>query len=76
MLIKTIAGIAVFALIGAAVGYSKILCINGDCPITGSSYGGALFGGVLGLAVMSGLSNRITPQSLKQQDESQDEPRD
>jgi hypothetical protein len=61
MLIKTIAGIALFALVGAAVGYSKILCPDGGCAITGTSYGGALFGGVLGMAVMSGLNNRATP---------------
>ena len=55
MLIKTIAGVSLFALAGAAVGYSKILCAGGECAITGTPYGGALFGGVLGLAVMSSI---------------------
>ena len=69
MLIKTLAGIAVFALIGAAVGYSKILCLNGQCPITGTFYGGGIVGGVLGLAVMNGLNNRVTPRPPSRHDE-------
>lgn len=61
MLIKTIAGISLFALAGGAIGYSKILCAGGECSITGTSYGGALFGSILGLAVMSSLNQK--PQS-------------
>lgn len=57
MLIKTIAGIGLFAAAGAAIGYSKILCAGGECALTGTPYGGALFGGVLGMAVMSGFNN-------------------
>lgn len=60
MMIKTIAGISLFALAGAAVGYSKILCAGGECAITGTSYGGALFGGVLGMAVMSSIGGMPT----------------
>jgi len=67
MLIKTIAGITLFALVGAAIGYSKILCPSGGCEITGTSYGGALFGGVLGLAVMSSVGNGL-PTKLKPDD--------
>ena len=65
MLIKTLAGIALFALAGGAIGYSQVLCPNGGCDITGTPYGGALFGGFLGLAVMSslgGLSTQSTDQ--------------
>ncbi|MFN3168185.1 MAG: DUF6132 family protein [Phycisphaeraceae bacterium] len=69
MLIKTIVGIALFALVGAAVGYSKVLCPDGGCAITGTSYGGAIFGGVLGIAVMSGLNNRATPTDRQADDE-------
>lgn len=58
MLIKTIAGISLFALAGGAIGYSQILCMNGQCSITGTPYGGAIFGGVLGLAVMSSIGNK------------------
>lgn len=61
MLLKTLAGIGLFALVGGAVGYSQILCGDGGCAITGSPYGGAVFGGVLGMAVMSGLNNRVDP---------------
>lgn len=57
MLIKTIVGVGLFATVGAAVGYSKILCVGGECQMTGTPYGGALVGGMLGLAIMSGLNN-------------------
>ena len=57
MLIKTIAAVSLFALVGAAVGYSQILCANGQCQITGTPYGGALFGGLMGLAIMSGINS-------------------
>lgn len=74
MLIKTIAGVSLFALAGGAVGYSKILCMTGDCAITGTPFGGALFGGVLGLAVMSSFGNGLPaapppPKDPEQQDE-------
>ena len=58
MMIKTLAGIALFALAGGAIGYSQILCANGECAITGTPYGGAIFGGVLGMAVMSSLGGK------------------
>lgn len=59
MLLKTIAGVSLFALAGAGIGYSKILCAGGECAITGTPYGGALFGGVMGLAVMSSFGNSL-----------------
>lgn len=59
MLIKTLAGIALFALAGGAIGYSQVLCPNGGCDITGTPYGGALFGGFLGLAIMSSLGGSL-----------------
>lgn len=61
MLLKTLAGIGLFAAAGAAVGYSKILCAGGECQITGSPYGGAFFGGMIGLAVMSSLGVPSAP---------------
>ena len=63
MLIKTIAGISLFALAGAAIGYSQLLCPNGGCAITGTPFGGAIFGGVLGLAVMSSFGNGLPTQT-------------
>ena len=69
MLIKTIAGIGLFALAGGAVGYSQILCADGGCAITGTPYGGAFFGGMLGLAVMSGLNNRVDGGAQTPKDE-------
>lgn len=72
MLIKTIAGVSLFALAGAAIGYSKVLCAGGECAITGTPYGGALFGGVLGLAVMSSIGSGFPTQS-SDQGEAQDE---
>lgn len=71
MLIKTIAGVALFALAGAAIGYSQILCANGECAITGTPYGGALFGGILGMAVMSSIGNTIP--AAKQDPQANDE---
>jgi hypothetical protein len=73
MLIKTIAGVTLFALAGAAIGYSKVLCAGGECAITGTPYGGALFGGIMGLAVMSSVGNGFPSQS-SDQTETQDEP--
>lgn len=77
MLVKTISGIALFAAAGAAIGYSQILCASGgQCAITGTPYGGALFGGILGLAVMSSLGNTPIDSAPGQDDHDQpmDEP--
>jgi len=46
--------IAVCAGIGAALGYSQILCPNGQCALTGSWQGGALLGGVIGMMFSGG----------------------
>lgn len=56
MLIKKIVGVGLFAVAGAAVGYSNILCIGGECQITGTPYGGALLGAFVGFVLMSKLS--------------------
>ena len=69
MMIKTIAGVTLFALAGAAIGYSQVLCPDGSCSITGTPYGGALFGSVLGLAVMSSIGNKSYDPPQKQDDE-------
>lgn len=46
------------AVIGAAIGYAGVLCPGGACAITGSWWGGAAIGGVLGLAVHDGCCCR------------------
>ncbi len=40
--------------IGAAIGYSQVLCPDGQCALTGSWYGGALIGGMLGMMFTGG----------------------
>lgn len=40
--------------IGAAIGYSQLLCPGGQCALTGSWYGGAFLGGLLGMVVTGG----------------------
>ena len=37
------------ATIGAVIGHTQVLCQDGACAMTGSWYGGALTGGLLGL---------------------------
>ncbi len=56
LLIKTLAGVSLFAAVGAAVGYSKILCVGGECQITGTPFGGAFIGAILGMAVISSFN--------------------
>ena len=52
--LRRIVGILIGAGIGAAIGYSQVICPSGQCALTGSWYGGALLGGVLGLVFASG----------------------
>jgi hypothetical protein len=40
-------------LAGGLIGQSKVLCLTGECAITGSWYGGAMAGGLIALALMS-----------------------
>jgi len=44
--------------IGGVVGFTKILCSDGTCAITGSWYGGASMGLFVGLALNSALDLR------------------
>lgn len=74
MLIKTLAGIGLFAAAGGAVGYSKILCMTGECAITGTPYGGAFFGGMLGFAIMSGINaGPVVPNQTSRSAEQDDD---
>lgn len=56
--------IAAGALIGGAIGFSKILCPDGQCMITGSWFGGGTIGGMLGYAAAGLLPARIDPRTL------------
>lgn len=48
--------IALFAGLGALIGYSQVLCPDGSCAMTGSWPGGAAIGGVLGYVVASAMA--------------------
>jgi hypothetical protein len=50
------------ALVGAVVGYSQWLCVNGQCPLTGTWWGGALLGALLGALFGSLLSSHLLRQ--------------
>jgi len=52
--VRSIIIIAVCAAAGAAIGYSQVLCPNGQCALTGSWQGGALLGAVIGLLFSGG----------------------
>ncbi|MDF3002798.1 MAG: conserved hypothetical rane protein [Bacillota bacterium] len=50
MLIKSIAGIVIGALLGFAY-YKLVGCSTGSCPITASPYNSTLYGAVMGLLI-------------------------
>ncbi|MEM1355643.1 MAG: DUF6132 family protein [Planctomycetota bacterium] len=77
ILLKTAMGIGLCAALGAAVGYSQLLCPNGGCNITGSWYGGAMFGGVMGLALTGAIGGKaLTGSNLDNEQAPTDEPDD
>lgn len=49
---KAILTMLIGAAIGGAIGYSKVLCLTGECALTGSWQGGAVIGGAIGLALV------------------------
>ncbi|MCA9291943.1 MAG: hypothetical protein KDA25_12495 [Phycisphaerales bacterium] len=55
---RTMLGLIAGAGLGAAVGHSQILCADGQCIITGSWYGGAVIGGLLGLMLLGPTGGR------------------
>lgn len=63
---RQIAGLLGGAVIGGAVGYSQVLCPNGACVFTGSWYGGAMFGGLLGLMLLGGAGTG-SPKTMTEQ---------
>ena len=54
MVVKKVLGILIGAAAGAALGFSQVLCPDGQCALTGSWYGGAFLGGLLGMVVTGG----------------------
>lgn len=51
---RQIAWILAGAALGGALGYFQVFCPTGECALTGSWYGGAVIGGLLGLVLSSG----------------------
>jgi hypothetical protein len=51
---RQLIGAIIGAAIGGILGYTQVLCPGGTCAITGSWYGGALFGGMFGLFISGG----------------------
>ncbi|MFK7959129.1 MAG: hypothetical protein AB8G96_01265 [Phycisphaerales bacterium] len=51
MLSRTALIVTAGVAIGAAVGWSKIMCPGGECMITGSWFGGGTIGGLLSFAL-------------------------
>lgn len=45
---KRILGPGIGAALGGFVGYSQVLCFNGQCMLTGTWLGGAILGGIVG----------------------------
>lgn len=45
------------AVVGGAIGFSGLLCPDGSCTITGSWYGGATVGGLIGYGLYSGFGS-------------------
>jgi hypothetical protein len=64
---KTVLGIAIGAVVGGLIGYSQVLCAGGQCVITGSWYGGAILGGLVGMFLTGGCpacaTTRCEPRS-------------
>lgn len=51
---KTALIIIAAVIVGGFIGHSQVLCFNGTCPLTGSWFGGAAIGGVLGFVASGG----------------------
>jgi len=59
--LKSTLGVAMGAGLGSAIGYSQLLCPDGGCPLTGSWYGGAMFGAIMGLALTGAIGGNAAP---------------
>ena len=56
-MLKLIAIVGGLAAVGGLIGFSGVLCPDGSCAITGSWYGGATVGGLLGYGVFVGFAS-------------------
>lgn len=77
MILKPLLGISLGAVFGAAIGHSQLLCPDGQCAITGSWYGGAMFGGIMGMAVIGAIGQGKTadPSAGPEEPDEVDAPR-
>ena len=50
MIWKPIVGTLIGAVIGGVIGYYGS-CSTGTCPLTSTPWGGAIFGGIMGLTI-------------------------
>jgi len=57
-MMKWMLTVAALAGLGAVVGYMQWLCPDGSCALTGSWWGGATVGGLLGYALHEGFLAR------------------
>jgi len=55
---KLLLSVAGLAALGGVVGYLQWLCPDGSCALTGSWWGGATAGGLLGFALHEGFMAR------------------
>lgn len=65
---RTLFGVVAGAAIGGAVGFSQLLCPSGSCALTGSWYGGALFGGLLAAAFLTSLPGQTKAETRERPD--------
>ena len=67
--------LAVFGggLAGGIIGQSKILCLNGECAITGSWYGGAIAGGMLALGLMMAFTTPRAGRPVAPEDDADEQ---
>jgi len=56
-MLKLLAFTIPLALLGGVIGFSGLICPDGSCAITGSWYGGATFGGLIGFGLYSGFGS-------------------
>lgn len=72
-MIKMIAIVGALAAVGGVVGYLGVFCPDGSCAITGSWYGGATLGGLLGFGVFSCFANPMNSPAASPESDADNE---